>query len=134
MSAASAAPGPLPEAAYRRMTIVLRVGLGVALAILGGGLVAYLGTHPDATSAQALASNPILGYLGLSGLAAGLAAGSLEAYLTLGLLALLVTPILRVVTGIYFFRAHGERAMSAITLAVLALLLLALLVVGPLIR
>ena len=134
MTGSSSPPGPLPDAAYRRMTAVLRVGLAIALTILGGGEIAYLATHPSATSAQALASNPILGYLGLSGLAGGLAAGSIEAYLTLGLLVLLATPILRVVTGGYYFGRHGERTMTAVALTVLVLLLVALLLSGPLIR
>jgi uncharacterized membrane protein len=135
MSAPPVPPGhPLPDAAYRRMTFVLRVGLVAALAILLGGIVAYLLAHPGATSAEVLGSNPILQYLSLDGLASGLASGSIEAYLTLGLLVLLATPIVRVVAGSYYFGRGRERAMTAITITVFVLLLVGLLVIGPYVR
>ena len=125
---------PLPPEAYSRMTLTLRAGLGLAIAILLAGLVAYVLVYPGATSGSVLSTNPILNYLNLSGLAAGLVSGSVEAYLTLGLVVLVATPILRVVTGFYYFRRAGERAMTGITLAVLVLLLLGLLVIGPHVR
>ena len=125
---------PLPPDAYLRMALVLRVGLGVALALLGGGLVAYVVAHPGASSSTILAQNPILSYLSFGGLGSGLASGSIEAYLTLGLVALVATPIIRVLSGIYYFRRAGERSMTAITFAVLVLLLVGLLVIGPYVR
>jgi uncharacterized membrane protein len=131
-------PGPrppaLPESAYRRMSDLLRAGLLLALVILTGALVGYLAALPNATLATAISSNPILGYLGLGGLARGLAAGAPAAYLTLGLIALVATPILRVASGCYYFRRNGERTMGRVTLAVLVLLLFGILVLGPLIR
>lgn len=136
MTAPSAPPADrrLPDAAYRRMTLVLRVGLLASLAIVLASFFAYLLTNPNATSGQVLSSNPILAYLSLGGLAAGLARGSLEAYLTLGLLVLLATPILRVVTGAYYFARGRERTMTAVTITVFALILFGLLVLGPYIR
>ena len=125
---------PLPPDAYLRMALVLRIGLGVALALLGGGLVAYVLAHPGASSSSILAQNPILSYLSFGGLGSGLASGSIEAYLTLGLVALVATPIIRVLSGFYYFRRAGERSMTAITFAVLVLLLVGLLVVGPYVR
>lgn len=116
------------------MTLVLRGGLLTALVLLVSGVIAYLIAHPGATSGSALASNPILQYLSLEGLARGLASGSLEAYLTLGLLALVATPIVRVASGSYYFRRGHERSMTAITIVVLVLLFLGLLVIGPLLR
>ena len=77
---------PLPLEAYLRMTLVLRVGLGVALAILGVGIVAYTLENPNASSSSVLTSNPILSYLSLEGLASGLASGAVGAFLTLGLI------------------------------------------------
>jgi len=124
----------LPDEAYVRMTLVLRVGLGVAVAILLGGIVAYVLANPGASSANVLAHNPILSYLSVPGLGSGLAAGSIGAVLTLGLIVLVATPIVRVVSGLYYFRRVGERAMTAISFAVLVLLLLGLLVIGPFIR
>jgi uncharacterized membrane protein len=128
-------PGhPLPDAAYRRMTLILRAGLVTALSILLVGLVAYLVLHPGATSGQVLSANPILSYLSIGGLASGLASGALEAYLTLGLLVLLATPIVRVVAGSYYFARGGERAMTVITAVVFVLLLIGVLVIGPYVR
>jgi uncharacterized membrane protein len=127
-------PPRLPPEARQRMTLVLRAGLLLSFTILTGALAAYLLTHPGATSESALATNPILGFLSLSGLVHGLLAGQAEAYLTLGLLVLLATPILRVVTGAYYFRQDRERTMFAITVTVLVLLLLGLFVIGPLLR
>ncbi|HYB78332.1 MAG TPA: DUF1634 domain-containing protein [Thermoplasmata archaeon] len=124
----------LPDEAYTRMTLVLRLGLGISLAVLLGGLVAYVLAYPGTSSQSVLAHNPILSYLSLSGLGAGLAAGSIGAVLTLGLIVLVATPIVRVVSGLYYFRKVGERAMTAITFTVLVLLLLGLLVIGPHIR
>jgi uncharacterized membrane protein len=125
---------PLPGVAYARMSAALRGGLGVSLAVLLGGLVAYLALHGSEGYGQVIAENPIMQYLGLSGLAAGLASGSVEAYLTLGLLALVATPLLRVLTGCYYFGRAGERTMVTISATVLGLLLFGILVLGPLLR
>ncbi|MGA8664421.1 MAG: DUF1634 domain-containing protein [Thermoplasmata archaeon] len=127
-------PPVLPDSAYSRMAIVLRGGLLLALGIMVAALVWYLLVFPSATLAGAIATNPILGYLGLTGLLQGLASGAPAAYLTLGLLALVATPILRVASGFYYFRLGRERAMEAITLSVLVMLFFGLLVLGPLIR
>jgi uncharacterized membrane protein len=116
------------------MTLVLRVGLGLSLAILIGGLAAYILVHPGATSESVLSTNPILGYLSFPGLGSGLASGAVEAFLTLGLVVLVATPIVRVLSGFYYFRRAGERAMTMITLVVLVMLLVGLLVIGPLVR
>jgi len=125
---------PLPPEAYARMTLVLRLGLIVALAILGGGVVVYVLVNPGMTSSAVLSNNPILNYLSVAGLGSGLATGSVSAVLTLGLIVLVATPILRVVSGLYFFAKVGERAMAAITFTVLLLLLLGILVIGPFVR
>jgi uncharacterized membrane protein len=124
----------LPAEAYRRMTMVLRTGLVASLLVLGGGLVVYLAERSSRSASAVISSNPILQYLTLPGLASGLLAGSVEAYLTLGLLILVATPIVRVVSGFYYFRRGGERAMSAITFGVIVLILVGLLVLGPLVR
>jgi uncharacterized membrane protein len=116
------------------MTLVLRGGLLVSLAILLGALVAYLLENPGATSTGTIATNPIAEYLNLGGLAHGLATGAPEAYLGLGLFVLIATPLLRVATGIYYFGTNHERTMTAVTIVVLVLLLLGILVIGPLIH
>ena len=127
-------PPPLPAEAYRRMTLVLRVGLLTALALLLAALAAYLAANPGATSSGTIASNPIAAFLSPGGLAHGLATGAPEAYLALGLFVLIATPILRVVTGIYYFGANRESTMTAVTVTVLVLLLLGILWIGPLIH
>jgi uncharacterized membrane protein len=128
-------PDPtLPPSAYERMAWLLRAGLLTSLTLLVGALVAYLVLHPAETSAHAIATNPILVFLSAGGLWSGLAAGNSAAYLTLGLLVLVATPILRVASGFYYFRRGGERGLAAITFAVLVMLLLGLLVIGPLVR
>jgi uncharacterized membrane protein len=113
------------------MTLVLRVGLLSSLALLLGSVVAYLLAHPGATSESALANNPILNYLNFPGLARGLAAGRIEAWMTLGLLVLLATPIVRVLSGVYYFHQDGERTMMYVTTTVFLLLLVGVLVIGP---
>jgi len=132
--AAEPPPHILPDVAYARMTLVLRLGLGLSLAILAGAILAYIVANPGASSSQVLSSNPILSYLSLPGLWSGLASGSIGAVLTLGLIVLVATPILRVISGIYYFRQGHERAMVAISTTVLLLLLLGLLVIGPHVR
>jgi len=124
----------LPDKAYLRMTLVLRVGLVGSLLILAGGLAAYLAENPSTSAAAEVNSNPTLQYLSVPGLASGLLAGSAEAYLTLGLLVLVATPLVRVISGLYYFQAGHERAMTAITFTVVVLLLVGLLVLGPLLR
>ncbi len=116
------------------MAWVLRAGLLVSIALLAGGIAAYVARHPGGTVREILATNPIAGYLSLGGLAHGIADGSPEAILTLGILVIVVTPIVRVASGFYYFERGGERTMSMVTLTVLLLLLLGLLVLGPLVR
>jgi len=124
----------LPLAAYRRMAFVLRSGLVASLLLLAGGIAEYFAHHPGATAQAILATNPIAGYLSLSGLARGIGRGSSEALLTLGVLVLVATPIVRVVSGFYYFQRGGERTMATITLLVFVLLLFGLLVFGPFVK
>ncbi|HTW40427.1 MAG TPA: DUF1634 domain-containing protein [Thermoplasmata archaeon] len=127
-------PPRLPEHARERMAIVLRSGLGVAVAILLAALIAYLLQNPGASAGSVVGANPIVPYLTGSGFASGLARGAPSAYLTLGTYVLIATPVVRVLTGVYYFRRDGERTMMWVTLTVLGLLLLGLFVFGPLIR
>jgi uncharacterized membrane protein len=124
----------LPPAAHRRMAAVLRVGLAVALVLLAGGLVALLVRSAGSDAGGWVHANPLVGYLDPAKLAGGLAAGAPTAYLTLGVYALVATPVVRVATGITAFAGHRERRMVALTTVVLALLLVGLFVVGPLVR
>jgi uncharacterized membrane protein len=124
----------IPADAYRRTTLLLRVGLVTSLSILLGALIAYLVAHPNIGSGAAIASNPVVGFLTLGGLGHGLATGAPEAYLALGVFILIATPVARVAAGVYYFRRGHERTMTWITLTVLLLLMLGVLVIGPLIQ
>jgi uncharacterized membrane protein len=130
----SRAGGGLPPGAYAWIASLLRVGLVASLALLVGGIVAYIALHPAATFDGVLHANPVPGILAASALASGLARGDPGAYLTVGVLVLIATPAARVVAGFVYFRRVGERALAAITLTVLALVIVGLLVVGPLVR
>jgi len=128
------APGDLPEAVYEEMGDVLGFGLVVALALLAGATAALVVLKPWTGSGGWVASNPLLRYLDPRRLASGIVAGAPEAWLTLGVYALIATPVVRVATGIYAFVRHGERRMAVLTVVVLALVLVGLFVVGPLVR
>jgi uncharacterized membrane protein len=138
MSVGAASPGEyrpqLPEAAYRTMSVVLRAGLGISLTILVASLVLYLYQNPAVGFASTLSSNPIAPYLTAAGLAHGLATGQPAAFLTLGVYVLVATPVVRVLSGVYYFERGRERTMTLVTTTVLVLLLLGLFVLGPLIR
>lgn len=127
-------PGELPPSVSFRMALVLRLGLVVALALLAGGLAALVVRSAGSDAGGWVSSNALVPYLDLRRFAGGLAAGAPSAYLTLGVYALIATPVARVATGLGGFVAHGERRMGALTSVVLALLLVGLLVVGPLVR
>lgn len=124
----------LPDAAYVDMVRVLRAGLILSLAILFGALVAFLIAQPSTSFGQVVASNPVLQYLGVVALGTGLAHGVPEAYLLLGVLVLVATPIVRVLTGLYFFYRNREFAVARVALTVAVLLVVGILVVGPLIH
>jgi uncharacterized membrane protein len=115
------------------MALLLRAGVIASLAVLFAAIGTDLAEHPHATWTPSEA-NPADGFLSLSGLSAGLAAGSPVAFLTLGILLLLATPLLRVLAGLYYFGRHGERTIATIALVVFVLLLVGLFVVGPLVR
>jgi uncharacterized membrane protein len=123
----------IPDEAYLRMALILRVGLVLALVLLAVAMGVYLAEHPHATWNPS-ETNPSAQFLSLSGMASGLAHGAPGAYLTVGVLCLVATPILRVLSGFYYFEKGRERAMMRVTILVFAMLMLGLFVVGPLVR
>ncbi len=130
----SSPPVELPAPVYRRLAATLRIGLSIALGILAGSLAVLLARAPASPAVGWITTNALLPYLALGSLASGLAHGAPAAYLSLGVYALIATPVVRVAAGFYSFRHQGERGMAAIAAGVLALLLFGLLVVGPLVR
>jgi len=129
-----ASTSELPGSVYRLMATTLRVGLAVALAILAASAIALIAVRPHSPAGAWVTPNPLVGLLDLSTLGRGLVAGRPEAYLTVGVYALIATPVVRVVTGVYSFYRHREPGMVALSAAVLLLLLFGLLVLGPLVR
>jgi len=134
MTSDSAPNPPLPEAAYRRMAQVLRVGLAISGVLLGVALVAFVAKHPGITLSNVLGANPIEDYLTFPGLVSGVVEGHTQAYLTIAILVLVLTPLARVVTGLYYFARAKDRPLARISLAVLVLLVFGILVLGPLFR
>jgi uncharacterized membrane protein len=122
----------LPAEAYRRISWVLRIGVACAAVLLAAALLDFLRRHPGASFSTFLGENPIRDYLSLPGLVSGIEEGHSEAILTLGILVLVATPLARVATGWYYFQRGGDRPLARIALAVLALLLVGILVLGPL--
>jgi uncharacterized membrane protein len=120
--------------ANTRMAWGLRIGLAIAFAVLAFGLAAFVFAHPNEDRRTLVNSNPIGGYLQVPALVQGLVAGRTEAYLTLGILILVFTPVGRVAIGWYYFRRAGDRVLVWISTTVFALLLVGLFVIGPLIR
>jgi uncharacterized membrane protein len=115
------------------MALVLRAGLVLALALLGAAAVAYLVKNPSA-GWNPSEPNPFAQYLSVPSLGAGLARGAPTAYLTLGVLCLVATPVLRVLTGLYYFAHARERTLVMVASVVFVLLMVGLFVVGPLVR
>ena len=112
----------------------LRYGTGLSAIAMAAGLALMLLSPPGGTpgTLQAmLASGFGTPTLSPSALLSGLAEGSPLSILELGTLILLLTPVARVVASVLLFLREKDSTYACITLLVLALLLLAILVVGP---
>jgi len=101
-----------------RVARILAVGTGVAVALLAAGTILLIagGTSPLA---------PAWPPLDLASLPADLVAFRPTAFLWLGLIATLATPLLRVAASTWSFGRAGERRMAALGLAVLVVIALA---------
>lgn len=104
------------------ISAVLIVGVAVSATLIGAGFAAalavgwqgsLLGTAPTTTAATTDFSN----------LPGRLAALEPAAVVQLGLLVLLATPVTRVAASVLGFALEGDRLYTAITLAVLLILL-----------
>jgi uncharacterized membrane protein len=116
-----------PERFRTMISLVLTFGVAVSAALIGAGFLAslavgwqgsLLGTAPGATAPTTDFSN----------LPARLASLEPLAVSQLGLLVLLATPVTRVAASVVGFALEGDRLYTAITLAVLAVLLVSILV------
>jgi uncharacterized membrane protein len=112
----------------------LRYGIAMSAVTIGAGLALMLLHPPPGTPASLeamLASGFGTPTLSPSALLAGVSGGRPVAVLELGTLILLATPIARVAASVLLFLRERDSMYAGITLLVLALLLLAILVVGP---
>ena len=114
---------------------ILRYGTALSAAVVAAGLAIVLFAPPPGTPGTlqgTLAANFGRPTLSPSALLAGVAAGNAVSVLELGALILLATPIARVAASVLLFVNEKDRLYAGITLMVLAMLLLAIFVVGPL--
>jgi uncharacterized membrane protein YfcA/uncharacterized membrane protein len=103
---------------------VLRGGVLLSAAVILVGVVLYY-LHPQPANTHALTYPNRLGQV-----IPGVLSGSAEAIITLGLLVLLATPVLRVAVSIGAFALEHDWLYVGITTLVLALLLASILVLG----
>jgi uncharacterized membrane protein len=114
---------------------ILRYGVVLSSVVLASGLALALLAPPagaPGTLQQALAANFGAPTLGVSALIAGIAGGSAVGVLQLGLLILIATPITRVAASVLLFLKEKDMLYVGVTMLVLAMLVFALFVVGPL--
>jgi uncharacterized membrane protein len=111
---------------FRTMvSLVLTMGVAISAALIGAGFLAALavGWQGSLIAAPATGAAATAATTDFSNLPARLAQLEPLAISQLGLLALLATPVTRVAASVVGFALEGDRLYTAITLAVLAILL-----------
>lgn len=115
----------------RLISIVLRTGVLLSMAVIVLGVVLTFAHHPDY-----FRSRPALGELTdasltyphtLSSVVAGARAGHGQAVAMLGILLLVLTPIVRVGMSVVLFLLQRDKLYAAITVTVLVLLIVSFL-------
>jgi uncharacterized membrane protein len=109
---------------------VLRLGVGLSLALVTGGMLLTFVHHPDYFySAQALQrlTAPERGPHGLAEVLGGVMNARGQAFVMVGLLVLMATPVLRVALSLLVFGRQKDRAFVTLTSVVLSLLVLSFL-------
>ncbi len=113
---------------------VLRYGVVMSSLVIVAGLGLMVMAPPPGVSAslqEMLASKfgtPTLDAVSLLG---GIESGNPSSVLELGTLILLATPLARVIASVFLFLRERDRLYAGVTLLVLAMLLVAIFVVGP---
>lgn len=110
-------PGPHDPAPRDLDAMIARVLMGgtyVSLALVAAGVVAMMGAGVSPLDA----APPF----GSGGLVAALVALRPEGILGLGLIAIVLTPSLRVAASLFGYLGAGERAMAGVSLAILAVI------------
>jgi len=112
------------------ISTLLRVGVVLSLALIVVGTVVAYRQHPEyltqTIEPPRLAAPESEFPHSLETLIAALRTWSGEAIVTLGLLVLIATPVMRVALSVLYFLYQNDRVYALITAAVLCLLLLSL--------
>lgn len=109
---------------------LLRVGVLAAAAVIAVGLTLVLSRGHDGYGAGTVAQFSVDAAAldpqahGAAALRRALAAGEPGAIVQLGILMLMLTPVLRVITTAVMFLVRGDRAMAAIAAVVLLVLVM----------
>jgi uncharacterized membrane protein len=110
------------------VSLVLTVGVATSAALIGAGFAAALAVGwQGSLLGTAPAPDALAAVTTFSGLPARLASLEPLAISQLGLLVLLATPVARVAASVIGFALEGDRLYTAITLTVLAILLVSIL-------
>ena len=128
---------PLPadrDPSMRRLEIlisrILRAGVIASVTLIVVGMIATFVQHPDYLSSSAVldcAVGPGATFPHeFDALLASIRQMRGEAIVTLGLLVLIATPVMRVAVSVVAFTHHRDRTYALITAVVLSLLLLSL--------
>jgi uncharacterized membrane protein len=110
------------------ISLVLRVGVTVSVAVIAAGLVLMFVHHPayghvsGSFSYHRLTSGTTVFPHTFPALGAALGAGEGRGVVVLGVLLLILTPVLRVAVSVLSFAYERDRAMTLVTMFVLAAL------------
>ncbi len=107
-------------------SFVLRLGVNLAAAIVLAGAVVFLYRHGHELAHYAVFRGEPSDLRTIGGILRDAAALSGRGLIQLGLLALVATPVARVALSLVVFAVQRDRIYVAVTLLVLALLLLSL--------
>jgi uncharacterized membrane protein len=105
---------------------LLRGGVLLAATIVAAGAVPYLVHHGSEPMAHHTFQLESADLRTPTGIVAGALALRERAWIQLGLLALIATPVLRVLLSVFAFARQGDRSFVIITLAVLSALVYSL--------
>ena len=110
------------------ISMVLRIGVIVSVVIIAAGLVVMFAHHSDylalrgPVSYRTLTSTSTPFPHSFAALGHSIAQGEGQGIILLGVLALILTPVLRVAVGVLSFVYEKDTPMTLVTLLVLALL------------
>lgn len=132
-SAARVPARPGDDAQVRKVelaiSLVLRVGVTLSVAVIAAGLALIFAHHPryghlsGPFSYHRLTSGSSEFPHTISGLGASLRAGQGRGVVVVGVLLLILTPVLRVAVSVVAFVYERDRAMTLVTLFVLSALI-----------